>query len=414
MDYKNNPEIDAPDNPFLSSSDESNDGDDPVKTSDNSDYSTLDNSTRLKPGKLVDDVIYGEPTPAQVAAVAARQSEEDQPVEIVPSRNASSLLSTSSTEVDGLMESVKISGETSEGVVSDGESLTTPSFPLEVGRLQEESDYSSLDRGVLSMSLEPRTFHEESDYSSLDRTDITDLSNGPLRQNGAPAESVNDDPFSNRPRLRETNDYSTIDDDDPETTKLTDELNYKRLELGKYEVYEGAIPAPPSTPRPNTLGHLRAIENDPDKKNANRKKRKKAVKKKVNSTMSDSETVVYTIQVTTADEKYAATDAPVTMVMYGDIRDSGTLQLLESRSSENTFLPGQIDVFTFEIPHLGIIERIELTIDPEMAKYGPDWKCDKLLVCSDNEGDPWTFEFDVWFSNDENESVTHTSKRTLD
>ena len=90
--------------------------------------------------------------------------------------------------------------------------------------------------------------------------------------------------------------------------------------------------------------------------------------------------VIYTVAVTTSDEKKAGTDANVKLTIYGSLGDSGKRPL--TQKWRDLFERGQTDNFEISCLDLGELERIKLEHDNKMMR--PDWKPQKVLITCNN------------------------------
>ena len=91
--------------------------------------------------------------------------------------------------------------------------------------------------------------------------------------------------------------------------------------------------------------------------------------------------MIYTVTVTTSDERNAGTDANVKLTMYGALGDSGK-RPLEQRWRD-LFERGQTDTFEISCLDMGELDRIKLEHDNKLLK--PDWKPLKVVISTGNK-----------------------------
>jgi hypothetical protein len=109
---------------------------------------------------------------------------------------------------------------------------------------------------------------------------------------------------------------------------------------------------------------------------------------------------VYTIEVHTGDVRHAGTDANVHLNMHGPKGSSSQLALSHS-NHRNKFERAQVDVFSFELKDLGVVETIEIGHDG--MGIGSGWFLDKVVVRS-GELELRTFYAHRWLDVSEGDS----------
>ncbi|KAK2899220.1 hypothetical protein Q8A67_010638 [Cirrhinus molitorella] len=113
------------------------------------------------------------------------------------------------------------------------------------------------------------------------------------------------------------------------------------------------------------------------------------------------EKTTYTIQVKTSDAAAAGTDANVSLIVFGENGDTGTLALRES-SSRNKFERNQVDVFRFgDILSLGELSKIRVWHDNKGP--APGWHLEYIDVKDDLLDQTFRFPCDRWLAKSEDD-----------
>ena len=114
----------------------------------------------------------------------------------------------------------------------------------------------------------------------------------------------------------------------------------------------------------------------------------------------------YKVQVATASERYAGTDANANLIIFGEFGDTGVIDLARS-DRKVKFERGQTDTFVFTLPDVG--ELIELKLAHDGVGPGSAWFVDKVSVTAvSNDLVPWTTDFEChrWLDRNTSLSVT--------
>eukprot|EP00899_Mesostigma_viride_P006814 jgi/Mesvir1/16133/Mv08410-RA.4 len=109
----------------------------------------------------------------------------------------------------------------------------------------------------------------------------------------------------------------------------------------------------------------------------------------------------YKVLVTTSDLRGAATDANVSITLYGSNgRKEGPLPL---ESAKNNFERGQVDEFYLTLPDLGPLEKINIGHDN--SGHGASWHCAKVEVVDVTAGRSLEFPCNQWFDKNEGDGL---------
>jgi len=106
----------------------------------------------------------------------------------------------------------------------------------------------------------------------------------------------------------------------------------------------------------------------------------------------------YKISVITGDRLGAGTDANVTITIFGDQGDSGSVSL---DSSGNDFERNQTDVYGVPVPDLGEITKIRIGHDD--SGWNSGWFLDKVIIENPVTHKKWWFLCGKWFDKDEDD-----------
>nr|XP_009664467.1 PREDICTED: lipoxygenase homology domain-containing protein 1 [Struthio camelus australis] len=113
------------------------------------------------------------------------------------------------------------------------------------------------------------------------------------------------------------------------------------------------------------------------------------------------EDTTYTIQVKTSDVGGAGTDANVSLILFGENGDSGTLALKESNKS-NKFERNQMDEFTFpDMLSLGDLCKVRIWHDNK--GIAPGWHLEYIDVMDSATDKTFRFQCDRWLAKGEDD-----------
>jgi hypothetical protein len=122
----------------------------------------------------------------------------------------------------------------------------------------------------------------------------------------------------------------------------------------------------------------------------------------LDTNMSFAASCRYTVQVHTADQTFAGTDAKVWIIIFGSLRVHGPIQLQADLSDTSTgFNRGQCCVCYFELPNVGSILYARLGLSG--AAEQPYW-LPSLLKISVDDGEAVTFTINSWLSEKLNQA----------
>ena len=113
----------------------------------------------------------------------------------------------------------------------------------------------------------------------------------------------------------------------------------------------------------------------------------------------------YIASIQTSMHKFAATDAQITLHIYGTYGYSRAIELEKppgSKSKKKLFRQGQKDLFRFNRFDLGEIRSIRLTSDNRKGKIRshPEWNCQEVHICTNNPRKDWHFVCNAWLSKE--------------
>ena len=106
--------------------------------------------------------------------------------------------------------------------------------------------------------------------------------------------------------------------------------------------------------------------------------------------------VNYKVSVITGDRLGAGTDANVSITIFGDKGDSGSVKL---DSSGNDFERNQIDEYGVPVPDLGELQKIRIGHDD--GGWNSGWFLDKVIIENMETHKKWWFLSGKWFDKDE-------------
>jgi len=131
-------------------------------------------------------------------------------------------------------------------------------------------------------------------------------------------------------------------------------------------------------------------------KNLNMKTGEKKTSVQVPASSEDGTCVlpltIYKIMILTGDTRGAGTNANITMTLFGDKGDSGTITL---DGEEDCFERGKRAIFGFELVEMGALTRIKLGHDN--AGFFPGWFVATVQVRNESTGQEWNFDVNQWF-----------------
>mmetsp|Transcript_35768 Transcript_35768/g.93562 ORF Transcript_35768/g.93562 Transcript_35768/m.93562 type:complete len:1085 (+) Transcript_35768:113-3367(+) len=110
--------------------------------------------------------------------------------------------------------------------------------------------------------------------------------------------------------------------------------------------------------------------------------------------------VIYTVEVLTGNDKKAGTDAKIMLQLFGDHGETKATPLIQSKTHDVPFMPGQTDVFELSpAESVGELSRIKLVSDNHKGSHTrrPQWQVAAVKVSS-SSGGMWLFMVNEWLS----------------
>jgi hypothetical protein len=108
---------------------------------------------------------------------------------------------------------------------------------------------------------------------------------------------------------------------------------------------------------------------------------------------------VYEVRTVTGKSIGAGTDANVSVILFGELGDSGTLPLRQSNHLLNKFERGQTDTFKVHCKKLGSLSRVRIGHDNKHPAAG--WFLDEVVVQQRSIGRVWYFPCMKWLDTAE-------------
>lgn len=120
------------------------------------------------------------------------------------------------------------------------------------------------------------------------------------------------------------------------------------------------------------------------------------------------------ITIYTGDCRGATSNADVSIILYGDVRNSG-LQKLKGNGNKDIFERGQCDTFNLNLPFLGNLKELQVQLDGSKSKKG--WFLDFIEVdeidivngnkseSNENSKKKWYFPCEQWLATDKGDGL---------
>ena len=115
-------------------------------------------------------------------------------------------------------------------------------------------------------------------------------------------------------------------------------------------------------------------------------------------------TISYHVSVKTGDIKNAGTDADVTLKMFGQKGDSGSIVLKHAENKGDKFERGRIDLFKIEADDIGKIDRIKIGHNGKGVASG--WFLDYVKIDVPAKGLSYMFNAHRWLDENEDDRQT--------
>jgi len=113
------------------------------------------------------------------------------------------------------------------------------------------------------------------------------------------------------------------------------------------------------------------------------------------------ELVTYLVSVLTGTVDGGGTDATVSIIMFGELGDSGEHKLVSSKSHRNPFEKGQMDVFEIRCVDLGHLSKIRIWHNNK--KLGASWYLEHIEVSTPERDRRFEFPCKNWLSSDKSD-----------
>ncbi|XP_048065057.1 lipoxygenase homology domain-containing protein 1 isoform X2 [Megalobrama amblycephala] len=111
----------------------------------------------------------------------------------------------------------------------------------------------------------------------------------------------------------------------------------------------------------------------------------------------------YTLRIKTGEKKHAGTDANIFAILYGEIDDTGIINLKASKSHKNKFEKGMIDEFTVEAVDLGELQKLRIGHDDSGGSAG--WFLDWVEIDAPSQGQRLRFPCGRWLDRGEDDGA---------